>query len=506
MQLLIVDDDQEILNGLKETVNWSQCSIDHVMQADNAEAALAILSADKIDVMITDIKMPGMSGLELAKEVRDRGLDVEIIILSGFADFAYAQLAISYGVVGYVLKPINIEECLHLTNEAVKRKKKSTESVLQENNLLDPNDLKTKLSNIIQGYSSVTSILEKYGDFFCEKDAYVLVVIDILGDILDEYDFQSFEKSIEQCAPRSIILTLNLKRIVVLLRNSASISDIQYLFEELFIEAEMLHSVSIKVGLSDTFFTIKEIRQTYKDVCGEMDRKYFNPDSRFFCKMNLNKSIINNETLLQTYKDMSNSSANLNVKSAKKIFSEIIKELDDYRTAKMIVRAMLGRIERNVALLIEKNRLDEKIKTAYQSVQENWNMLQDQEVVVRLIREKDDEQRKLPKSSKVNLVQRVKEYVQQHYNEEADIATIARYLQKNENYLSHTFREVNGQTFCEYLNAVRIENAKRMLLDTNDTIFSISKDVGYSDEKYFMKLFLKYFGMTPTQFRNANRR
>ena len=120
MKLLIVDDEDEIREGLAELIDWNSVSISMVLSAKGWMEAIKIAKKEVPDILLSDIKMPGMDGLELCELIKSINPRVKIILLSGYSDFSYARRAISIGVKEYFLKPVNIELLLQKTSELVK--------------------------------------------------------------------------------------------------------------------------------------------------------------------------------------------------------------------------------------------------------------------------------------------------------------------------------------------------------------------------------------------------
>lgn len=109
-QVMIVDDERAIRNGLKIIIDWHEVGFEVVALAQNGEEALSMMERQKIDVLLADIRMPKMDGLCLAREIRKSGGNMQIILISGYRDFEYAQQALSLGVNDYLLKPVNEEK------------------------------------------------------------------------------------------------------------------------------------------------------------------------------------------------------------------------------------------------------------------------------------------------------------------------------------------------------------------------------------------------------------
>lgn len=124
MNVMIVDDERIAREGLRDLVDWASLELEVSCCAAHGEQALAWLENHRVDIVITDIKMPKMDGLELLRQMSDRGINATTIILSGFNDFEYAQKAIQYGVLHYLLKPVHMEELIEVLKRAVAERKK----------------------------------------------------------------------------------------------------------------------------------------------------------------------------------------------------------------------------------------------------------------------------------------------------------------------------------------------------------------------------------------------
>lgn len=133
MKLLVADDEMTIRRGLL-SLPWNTIGIDEVFEAENGLAAMEILRSHRVDIMISDVRMPGMTGLELAEYVKEYDLDTAVILLTGFSDFEYAQQAIRSGVLDYMLKPLRPREILDTVEKVIKKleKRRYQESVVRK--------------------------------------------------------------------------------------------------------------------------------------------------------------------------------------------------------------------------------------------------------------------------------------------------------------------------------------------------------------------------------------
>ena len=124
MKLLIVDDEVQIRNGLKDTIDWHSIGINSVLTARNGIEALQIFNNETPDIVLTDIRMPGMDGLELSVQIKTVLPDTKIYLISGYSDFNYAKQAISIGVEDYFVKPVDINVLMSKIQSSVNDIKK----------------------------------------------------------------------------------------------------------------------------------------------------------------------------------------------------------------------------------------------------------------------------------------------------------------------------------------------------------------------------------------------
>lgn len=117
IEILLVDDEPYVTESLARTIPWDEIGVKQVHQAASGAEALEILEQQDIDIMVTDISMPGMSGLQLIETVSERWPDIRSILLTGFSDFQYAKKAIQLQAFDYILKPVSDEEFINSISE-----------------------------------------------------------------------------------------------------------------------------------------------------------------------------------------------------------------------------------------------------------------------------------------------------------------------------------------------------------------------------------------------------
>jgi two-component system response regulator YesN len=506
MILLIVDDDKEIVEGLRQTMNWAQCDIDRVLTADDGVPALDILESREVDIVITDIKMPGMDGLALAREIRERSIDVEIILLSGFGEFEYAQKAIRYGIVGYALKPVNIDECIALVNKAVDAKKGRMMGFKNEE-ILHKSLFQKKLADVMLGISEDIDSLKTEQSFTSVTGVYSLIVLSFEECDVNFLDFSEILSGFSCCVPKALVFAVDVGKIVIYIGASMTTSELRYTLEESLLETELNYDVKIKVGVSGDFGDVAFVKDAYEQTLNVLEYKYYDHRSRyFFVKKNREDDEAGNgETYaLSALKDIGKMSKLLSEQTIEEIFDSLAESRVGVADAKAVIYLILSNFERYCVQVISHGKLGKSIGHARESIAKNWNIEQDKATIADLRKEIRTREDNLTKSVKSNMVERAKDYIEENYSKALDVTTLAKEFDKNANYFSHIFCETSGHTFSEYLNMVRIEKAKQLLLQSNDTVYAIAKFVGYNNERYFIKIFKRLVGLTPTQYRNMN--
>ncbi len=186
LKLMLIDDEPFILQGLRVLLDWEAEGYEIVKTAENGREALEYLKENRVDLIISDIKMPEMSGIELLKHIRDEKIsDAYFVVLSGYGDFHYAQQVIRYDCMGYALKPVEKEELLRIIRDVAK---------LSEKSLLDSYERK-ELENVYLEKNIIALLTGKYDDInlnyvknhlqLSEGIRYIIIEF---GDNFEEYD------------------------------------------------------------------------------------------------------------------------------------------------------------------------------------------------------------------------------------------------------------------------------------------------------------------------------
>ena len=511
---LIVDDEEELRRAVIESVNWEEIGFKVVGDASNGVDALDMVEKSAPDLILTDIRMPMMTGLELAKNVREMRPATQIVILSGYDDFTYARTAIEYNIIGYLLKPISAEE---LTKELCKIKLrmddyfehiKRRESDGQSERRLEISEF---LLPLLMGSGEDTPGDELlYGRAvslgICERsDTHSFAVMALKfkrqGVTCTGSEHIDFVNNILRSYLRAESFLVN-GRIITLVSSQGELSkELRLPSKELVQSAERILGQTCTIGISRPFGALSGSSGAYFEAItarrytadGEGAVRFITDSERDSAGEfeNVEKSVYKLEQLLKVGSDEELSSFISNLceenrhgmnylviqilatvyRTMSSVDSEALAELISKNP--VCNRAALYDSEPNVKSDIENLCLSAK-SLLLQSRKENSELLCD----------------------------RVMEIIDSEYsNESLSLTDISARLYVSPNYLSSLIKKYKHENFTTLLSDRRMKAADDMLTCTQMKILEIASKCGYSDQHYFSYCFKKYYGVSPAKRR-----
>ncbi|WP_410514222.1 response regulator [Paenibacillus sp. BR2-3] len=513
-KLFIADDEQLVVETLSAMIDWNASGVRIVGTANNGKQALERILQSDPDVVLTDIRMPGLNGLELIRALKEKGRKAECIIVSGYSEFEYAKEAIELEAVDYLIKPAELEEVAKTVSRAIERLERKADQTgnrpeLRNAKALDravftdlivhgkrpsfdqtPYEPYDQFAAILIG-SSATLWLERMKnngvtDALLSFLANRGIVVDLL------YEQQKIillcMATLEECAP----LTEILMAAAATFSNDGSSDDI---------------SLSFGIGPVVTDIMHAHISFLAADKACQMGLFFGVPvmDGNSWPEI-----IRVSERLLSDWSDQIQSF----VRYEQTEFEEILNRWTEWGTGRLItpvtlkkagtqwVNRLLDLIEQDYGIKIEsvigdRTRLIDGILEA-----PDWASLQKQcqdcaqgvqfylNVTKTTLKEK--------------VVQEIKAYLESHYHENIGLDQLAERFDLNSSYVSNLYSKSTGQTILEYVTLLRIQKAKQMLRETSFKISKISQNVGYDNQRYFCQVFKKHVGVSPGHYREEH--
>ena len=504
IRLIIVEDESVIRNGIKKHVLWKELGVGEVRTAVNADDAFEICESYKPDIIVSDIRMPGMNGVELCTKFREAFPESQIIFMSGFSDKEYLMAGISLGAISYVEKPIDIEELSEAVSKAVhavrKLDRQSTNALHslvfpyeeQEESSIDPlsfmkfgKKLKkdaTFFICVLESKKDVRDLLkfnrkckEKLQLGLPEKEIYFMA--DSIGNnrfvilISTEYGAHAFEK-IKNVIYQTI-LSVKDEKDDWFLGIGEEVSSLELLPKSYQSSLEAIQSLSYKGW--NNYAIYSEERTKYQDIVSEEKKNRF---YKALLEKKEEEALYILEEIYHTLID-SHAILNFHVRNIYFTFDNIITQIDK-------VHHLDGLEEGE---LVNAQFLDQA-KTIHEM--QNYVCSHMKEVL-----EETEEEKK-----NNFLIKHVIQYMNQNLdNKELCIKVLAQEVYLTPTYLSNLFKKKTGRTIGQYLTEVRVKKAQEILNNPQLKLYQVAEMVGYEDANYFAKIFKKKTGMLPSEYR-----
>ena len=519
-KVFFVEDEVITREGIRDNVDWQASGFEFCGEAADGEMALPLLRMAQPDVLITDIKMPFMDGLQLSKIVRERMPRVRIIILSGHDEFEYAQKAINLGVTDYLLKPITVQKLQKALQKLTvqldqERKEQDNLKKLQEQVEENMAALRERLLfKLVVGAVTPTEAIEKGQMLGLDLIAryYLIVILKIeLGDRTEQYDHDEYQQvqrvviGLAEKNPDIFVLRRDWGDLTLIMKGSTQ----EYLEEErdLLLEeirqavAKTHYQLTIGVGASKK--RIADICQSFVEALANIqnpvgeNKSGFNQAVERAELLKVDKSSVENY-LRSGVKDEFDEffNAYLRPLGETALKSNLIKNyifVDVVLATSKLVNELGGEMDKVVPELNSIETILSNVKTVDQLKEQVYKILS----IALAYRDSQ------PNGQYKNLIRQAKEYIEHHYTDpELSLNDVAAQANLSASYFSVVFSQETSQTFKEYLTEIRINKAKELLRMTALRSADIAYQVGYNDPHYFSSAFKKNTGLSPIEFRS----
>lgn len=497
MKVMLVDDERLILEGLKAIIDWEGLGLDIVCTASNGEEAIEKFRKNPVDIVVTDINMPKVTGLEFLKRLKSINDDVKFIVLSGYDEFAYAKSALELGVKSYLLKPVDedeLEKVLKSIIDDVDSKKKKEHSLIIKNSkLIDFLNSKINIEEIIQ-FSDVMKI-------GFESKSYVVSNIISKSGKIDE---------IMTCIRKNILSSFEIipnydGSIVVINSIDTDISEagLREFYEIIKVVIKDELDIDIFISVGNTVSKIEEIPVSYRNSTLAKKNILVTGYGKIVFSDEIVEASNDSKSFKKEIEDLNKLIIEKDNDGAKKYMLSIFE--DENMTPKNIYDISI-KIVILVDEVLKDFNLDNKYGTSSLSniIVDLCNEATRENIETFLLAEIEDAIKVISDNTQVYspVVQQVVKTINTNYKEELSLKTLAIRYRINSSYLGQIFSKEVGISFSDYLNKVKNTKAKELILNTNMRINNIAKEVGYTDTSYFYRKFKKYYGVCPSTLRD----
>ena len=530
IRVMIVDDEPYIRQGLKILINWEQYGFSVCAEAANGKEALELMGQNEFDLVITDIKMPNMSGIELLEHTREAiSNKISFIILSGFSDFEYAKKAIKYQVVDYILKPVQKEELLRVLESYKERhfRKLADNKKLEDSNkiLFDRN-----LAYLLSGryHQDNLEYVKKYLadsgrvryiniEFDASEERFKILtqeermtvrglLYDTLGIFLGDHRYHACMEA----KPGEDIYGIGFI-FAKKLAEEAGLSEKEYI-RKLYgkISENLPYRILIYIG--QTVGEIGQISESYKSAAIARTFQLFSyvKDIAYYdeidSKPDTGHATVDKELmdgLVHAVEENETESINQRIDTVYDHFKELATTPD-------IIRMNLNYLLFNLISLAKDADPNFDQGEVYKMISQGGY----EQIVVRgsvkhfkeFILEFSDYLFQMRQHAFSGVLSKIEKEITENYKNNLSLKSLGEKYYINSAYLGQIFKRQYGYSFKDYLNNVRIDRAAELLIRSDEKVYLIADAVGFNNTDYFINKFVQIKGTTPLQYRKSYRK
>jgi two-component system, response regulator YesN len=514
-KVVIIDDEQVVINGVSKSIDWKEIDLELVGSALDGDEGLELIYKTMPDIIITDIKMPTMSGIEMCKVLRNSNLFPEIILISAYDDHKYAREAINIGAFDYILKPFKPSDLTSVLKNCINKLnsnsiyKKSFEHNNKQNLLKSILTNKIDLNRDNKLAAQINSIYDlPLPSFFAvttvQLDLHTYKESDISNKEIISF-IRLFYISRQSAQVKSIVIDIERKNRIVVFYSFSTTSNISSVLKTdttaLQLKITELFSECPFIGISDYSDSVSDISSLYIESIKAVHLCHSSQKTSivFYKDINKYKQDFN---FIEFCNDLKFSLDNHDIERYKSIISNMFlshtaKEGDVFNELKLICIKVCHFFELYAIEDLDKEKL-EIINNISKNILKTPHFIEIYQATNSLSqlvgRKKNIGE--IDKAIKKSL-----NYIDSNLAEPITLEHVASQVHLSNSFFSVKFSSVVGIPFSKYLANKRIEKAKALFQQNNNLkVYEVGAKVGYNDARYFGTLFKKIVGVTPHQY------
>jgi two-component system, response regulator YesN len=503
---IVVFDEALIRKTIMKKIIALDMNLSYVGEAGDVQEAICVIEQEEPDIIITDIRLPVMNGVQYLKKLYTDYPFIKIIVISGYSDFEYTREAIEANVVGYILKPFERKEIKDMLATAI--------TLLQsQRQQQDEQDLKQYHLDIQNLYNTIVSPQNADNvlfhsprlQFTKEPLSFCLIVVNgAQGQLLQHMHVQ-LSLSSENYIPLTSLIHPH-ETILFVFENDFNSFKLHSLYTIMNNILSTLHSANnpMLAGISEIKTTTADLHTAYNEAVQALNMHNIHDTSNVFVYSPTPNNLVPETNWKNTHSLLFFIESG-NIAKVEEYISDLFAFLEkEVYVSLMHIKIQCLKIMTDIQVMAENygianfgfHNYTSQMNICYhpQSIRETFsNMVKS---TARIFSSNND-----PSN---DLIQTIKKYIDITYQQPLTLESIASLFYIHPVYCSTLFKEKTGENFQDYLRNVRIAHAKQMLRDTPQDIKRISKLIGYNNTKYFYRVFKKTVGVTPSEFRNLS--
>ena len=540
LKVLIADDEQLICRMLTKMIDWEKEGLELLDCVYNGRDVLDAIENKRPDIVITDICMPCMDGLQIVEKAKEKGIHIDFIIMSGYKNFEYAHTALNLGVKHYLLKPINKNELNEILRRIVAERKTICESEERIERLVEKANNGTKkirkhfLNNVIRNNRYTRSLMEDGKEneelneepLNCEfqQDSFIALFTKIdaenpnydMKSLLDEVNYL-IEKNLQLYDWEYINSYVNSGVITMINYPKAEYIELEAVCEKLFsqcrLEMDKFSGFYVTLGVGETKERISEVQDSIRESVEAIQCRLKKGVNRLIMPEELKYREIKIADIF-TENDRNNLAKtieSLDYNAYNQYFMEMYTRIKEYpKYSPTVIFELIDQLKEQIIEIWNENDIDETICNEFEkeiqyvmdfNIKEDmmiYSVSEDIRIYFTRVYQENQNKSKMP-------IRIAKKYIQENFDSPITLEEVAEAISLSPAYLSTLFKKEIGIKFSDYLISCRMEKAKQLLKESGESMQIIAEQVGYSDAKYFSKTFFKTVGLKPSEYRKLYR-
>lgn len=517
-KVILADDEPVIIRGLRKLIAWDKLDAEVIADACDGEELLRKVQKLQPDIIVSDVAMPKLTGLDVIEEIRKNDWNVKVIFLSGYQEFDYVKKALSREAVDYLLKPVGKEELEHAITRA--------EQMLRTDHPMEywqarKNDVEQVFQKINSEYES-RNLYQHFQEIGIDTAGKVFVGVSLMllpsfGARMEDQNmyelmrfsiFQKINEHLKQNKNGFVIKRdMDINNLILLGNDEKEVGEeVAWICRWI---REQYH-VRLVVGIGKAAEQISELKYAYKTAkfscqlyyfCEEDVIRYdgitrefhssFDDYTEMYSRMrqaifNREEDWINDlETLMDTIENLHYGNRYAAENRCVAMLLDLLKEIQEYTK-------LNEKDRKNFETFVSNTRQMNTYRELRLFIRKNLKSFVEGVLSAENVKERD-------------VIRQVKYYIREHYAEDIKLGKLADMVYMNPYYFSSFFKKETGQNFKNYLIEVRMKAAVKLLMESDVTSYHLANAVGYKDVKTFVEKFREYYGETPTEYKKSRK-
>lgn len=531
-KVVVIDDKPFIRTAIIKTIDWDSLGCFVAGEATDGTEGREIILKTQPDIIITDIKMPGLSGLELVEFVKPSLPSSKVILITGYQEFEYAQKAVKLGVFDFILKPISNKELYDVVARAVNEIKKELErkKVLEKSAKIEKlyksslPDLQRKM--ILDRINGIEPSGENshvgFEDINCNTDRYFLVLLK--SESVSTQDRKYLFDKVVSCAhARKQLYNIEILDVIIgndlvfvmffkeaISAKKAKLNAERYLNS---INHEISQDICDKyhITVSSLYTSMNHLNQAYTEASSIMNTHFFeNTRGIKFSESETSHKVLEKTSIisdLDSFYEILEQPENQEIAER---LETLVQNIGIFSNGDIfIAKTLLSEICITTArYYYRKSGNETGLTKTVDEILSDISRLQDITQAVNYLKEFicNIKSRQMAESNYSLIVQKVIKYIGDHYWEDISLKKVAELFSTNASYLSRLIKKETGENYVDIVSRTRIEVSKKLLKDPQNRINEVAEAVGYKDYAYFYQVFKKFEGISPSEYKRISKK